>query len=100
VWDNDGVTGPKSARSQTEVFKAPTLKELAENTEKSNNEIKKDLSESLKQANKLQKQITDAARKLLEKKNPDYEDKKRIEDLLKQQQELDKKLNDIKAQQQ
>lgn len=100
VWDNDGVTGPKSARSQTEVFKAPTLKELAENTEKSNNEIKKDLSESLKQANKLQKQIADAARKLLEKKNPDYEDKKRIEDLLKQQQELDKKLNDIKAQQQ
>ena len=100
VWDNDGVTGPKSARSQTEVFKAPSLRELAENTEKSNNEIKKDLSESLKQATKLQKQIADAARKMLEKKNPDYEDKKRIEDLLKQQQELDKKLNDIKSEQQ
>ncbi len=99
VWDNDGVTGPKSARSQTQIFKAPTLKELAQSTDKSNNEIKKDLSESLKEANKLQKQITETARKLLEKKNADYEDKKRIEDLLNQQKELEQKLNEIKSEQ-
>jgi hypothetical protein len=97
VWDNDGVNGPKSARSQTQLFKAPSLRDLAESTEKSNEEIKKDLSESLKQASKLQKQITDAARKLLDKKNPDYEDKKRVEDLLKQQKELEEKLNKIKS---
>ena len=30
VWDNDGVTGSKSARSQKMIFKAPTLDELAE----------------------------------------------------------------------
>lgn len=68
VWDNDGVSGPKSARSQTQIFKAPTLKELAENTEKTNENVKKDLQESLKQAQKIQKQIAEAARKLLDKK--------------------------------
>lgn len=99
VWDNDGVNGPKSAKSQTQIFKAPTLKELAENTEKSNENIKKDLQSSLKQAQKIQKQITDAARKLLDKKNPDYEDKKRVEDLMRQQKELDEKLNQIKNEQ-
>ncbi|MBX3105537.1 MAG: hypothetical protein BWX95_00911 [Bacteroidetes bacterium ADurb.Bin141] len=100
VWDNDGVSGPKSARSQTQIFKAPTLKELAENTEKTNENVKKDLQESLKQAQKIQKQIAEAARKLLDKKNPDYEDKKRVEELLRQQKELDEKLNQIKTEQQ
>lgn len=100
VWDNDSVNGPKSAKSQSLIFKAPTLRELAENTEKSNDEIKKDLQESLKQASKIQKQITDAARKLTEKKKTDFEDRKRIEDLLKQQKELDEKLDKIKNEQQ
>jgi hypothetical protein len=100
VWDNDGVTGPKAARSQVQLFKAPTLRELASNAEKSNDEVKKDLQESLKQAAKIQKQISEAARKLVDKKNPDFEDRKRIEDLLKQQKELDEKLNNIKNEQQ
>ncbi|NNF02638.1 MAG: DUF4175 domain-containing protein, partial [Bacteroidia bacterium] len=30
VWDNDGVTGSKSARSQSKLFKAPSLRELAQ----------------------------------------------------------------------
>lgn len=99
VWDNDGVTGAKSARSQSQLFKAPTLRELAENTEKSNDEIKKDLIESIKEAKKLQKQINEAAKKLLEKKKTDYEDKKKIEDLLKEHKALEEKVKDIQKQQ-
>jgi hypothetical protein len=28
VWDNDGVTGSKSAKTQTMLFKAPTIDEM------------------------------------------------------------------------
>ena len=45
IWDNDGLSGPKSTRSQAQVFKAPTLKELAEDQEKSNENIRADRSE-------------------------------------------------------
>ena len=48
IWDNDGVTGSKSARSQKMIFKAPTLKELDENTDKNNNKIKDDFIFSAK----------------------------------------------------
>ena len=68
VWDNDGVSGPKSMRSQTQVFKAPTLKEIAEKTEKSNASIKDDLKESIDEAKQLQKELSDLNRKLMEKK--------------------------------
>ncbi len=95
IWDNDGVTGAKSTRSQSNIFKAPTLKELAENTEKNNSKLKDDLKESIEQAKKMQKDISDASKKMLEKKNLNYDDKKKIEDLLKQQQDLENKLKEM-----
>ncbi len=98
VWDNDGVTGPKSMRSQTQVFKAPTLKEIADKTEKSNASIKDDLKESIDQAKQLQKELSDLTRKLMEKKEVGWEDKKKAEDLLKKEQELKKKLEEIRKQ--
>lgn len=98
VWDNDGVSGPKSTKSQSTIFKAPTLKELADNTDKANSKIKDDLKESIDQAKKLQKDISDASKKMLEKKSMNYDDKKKIEDLLKQQQELEQKLKQMQQQ--
>ncbi|MFM2136762.1 MAG: hypothetical protein RL021_2162 [Bacteroidota bacterium] len=96
VFDNDGVSGPKSMRSQTLVFKAPSLKEIAENTEKSNQSIKDDLKESIDKARQLQKDVNDLNRKLLDKKEVGWEDRKKAEELLKKEQELKKKLEEIR----
>ncbi len=100
IWDNDGVTGAKSTRSQANIFKAPTSKELAESTEKNNSKLKDDLKESIEQAKKLQKDISEASKKMLEKKNLNYDDKKKIEDLLKQQRDLEEKTKQIQQQNQ
>jgi len=96
IWDNDGVTGSKSTRSQKMIFKAPTLKELDENTNKNNNKIKDDLVESLNQAKDVQKQLSDLQRKVAEKKTLSWEEKKKLEDLLDKQKELQKKVEKIK----
>ena len=92
VWDNDGVNGAKSSRSTPHVFKAPTLKEIAENTQKKNDEIKAMMRESMNDAKALQKEISDLEKKLAEKKSLGWEDKKKAEDLLKRQKELQKKV--------
>ncbi len=96
VWDNDGVSGPKSARSQTQVFKAPTLKELSEKTERSNASIKDDLKSSIDKAKELQKDLNDLNRKLNDKKEPGWEEKKKAEDILKKEKELREKLEEIR----
>ena len=96
IWDNDGVTGSKSTRSQKMIFKAPSLKELAENTDKNNAKIKDDLIESIKQAKDVQKELTDLQRKVAEKKELNWEEKKRLQDLLDKQKELQKKVENIK----
>jgi len=95
VWDNDGVSGPKSTRSQTLIYKAPSLKEIAENAERNNKALKDDLSESIQKTKKIQKEVNEAARRMLEKKNLDFDDKKKIEDLLKQQKELEKQVREM-----
>jgi len=95
VWDNDGVNGSKSARSQKMLFKAPSLKELAENTEKNNQKIKESLSDGLKKSKELQKEMNDLNKKILEKKALGWEEKKKIQELLDKQKEVEKTLENI-----
>ncbi len=99
VWDNDGVQGPKSARSQAHVFKAPSLTELEKEKEKSNADMKDEMSETMKQAKKIQKETSEILKKLTEKKKLEYDDKKTMEDLLKQQKDLQNKVENMKQQQ-
>jgi hypothetical protein len=95
VWDNDGVNGAKSARTQKMMFKAPTLQQLSESTEKKNSKIKEDLQASLKKAKELQKDMNDISKKLMEKKSIGFEEKKKIQELIDKQKELQNTVEEI-----
>jgi hypothetical protein len=96
VFDNDGVNGAKSSKTQVMTYKAPTLDEIQEKAEKSNSEIKADLEESIKKAKQLQKDVNEMAKKINDKKQLGYEEKKKIEELLKKQNDLKNKVEEIK----
>jgi hypothetical protein len=96
VRDNDGIQGPKASRTQKQFFKVPTVKEIAEQREKDNQEIKSSLKETIEDAKKLKEDIKKLNEKLLEKKEMGWEEKKKIQDLLKQQQELNSQVEKIK----
>jgi hypothetical protein len=96
VWDNDGVTGSKSTRSQKMIFKAPSLKEIAENMDKNNDKIKDDLQESIHQAKDVQKELADLQRKVAEKQTLSWDEKKKLQELLDKQKELQNKVEKIK----
>ncbi len=96
IWDNDGVTGSKSTRSQKMLFKAPSMKEIFENAEKNNEKIKNDLQESISQAKDVQKELSELQRKIVEKKTLSWEEKKKLQELLNKQKELQNKIEKIK----
>ncbi|MFA4853654.1 MAG: hypothetical protein WC599_14150, partial [Bacteroidales bacterium] len=93
VWDNDGVNGSKATRSQKLIFKLPSLKELEEKTEESNEKIKNDLTQSLVEAKQLQKEIEDFNKKLVDKKTLSWQEKKQMHDLLDKQLNLQNKID-------
>ncbi len=98
VFDNDGVNGSKSTRSKTLVYKAPTKKELQEQAEKNNQNIKSSLESALQEAKALQKEINEMNKRMIEKQNLDWNDKKKMQDLLDKQKELQQKVEDIQKQ--
>ncbi|MCY7408800.1 MAG: hypothetical protein LH473_00875 [Chitinophagales bacterium] len=96
AWDNDGVNGSKFSRSQVMTFAKPTEKEMEKQTYQESEKIKDDLESSMKEAQQLRDEFEKLQNELLNKKNPTWEDKKKIEDLLKRQQELNNKIEGVK----
>lgn len=95
VWDNDGVNGRKSVKTNLKTFKSKTIDERNADASKSNKDIKKNLSESITDAKQIQKDLEELKKKLSEKKKVGWEEKEKMKDLLEKQKELEKKVNDI-----
>jgi hypothetical protein len=96
VFDNDGVNGSKSTRSEKRIFKIPSLNELAERSEKKGDEIKQDLQSSINLAKQIQKQMADLNKKMMEKKSLSWEDRKQMRELMEMQKELEQKVEEVK----
>jgi hypothetical protein len=96
VWDNDGVHGSKSSRSNVMVFEMPSLNELNKQIAQDNKELKEDFQQKMKEAKDLKNQLKDMQDKLQEKKNLGWEDKKNLSDNIERQKELQKQLEEMK----
>ena len=98
VWDNDGVNGRKSTKSNVRSLKMPDIEELERATEKNANNIKQNLEKTIQKAQKLRKDISDIQQKILQKKNLDWEDKNAVKDLLKKQKDLKQEIENLQQQ--
>lgn len=98
IWDNDGVRGSKSSKSSTMILKIPSLDEIDKQTEQNNNDLKKQIEQSLMDINKVQKQIENLDKKMLDKKDLGWQERKQLEDLISKQQQLQLNVEDIKNQ--
>lgn len=93
VWDNDGVNGRKSSRSANYIFSLPSEEEIKAEISKSQRAAEKNVDQSLKKAKDLKQSIDEAQEKLRGKQNLDWQDKKMLEDLIKQKEKLDETIN-------
>lgn len=96
VWDNDEVNGSKPAVSDRFYFRAPTLKEIDDQSDKLANDLKSSLYEAEKKAKDIQKDIAKAQKDLIENKELKWENKKFIESIMEKQEKLKEELKEIK----
>jgi len=96
VFDNDQVHGPKSMKSGNYSMRKLSEKELEKVVDNNATQIKNELSKSLQDAKQFQKDLEQIKRKMLEKEKMDFSDKKLIEELIKKQEDLQKKLENSK----
>ncbi len=98
VWDNDGVNGSKSTKTSTYSFFVPSQDNLVAEINTSQTKTQQKIDQSVGKANKLQDQIEQASQKLKGKQNLDWQDKKMLEDIVQQKQDLEKMVKDLKEQ--
>lgn len=95
VWDNDGVNGAKSSKSEVFSIKAPDKQKLREETDASSNALQEKMEEALKEAKDLQKELDQLQQKLKTQQPLTWEEKKRLEQVSEQQKELQQKMQEL-----
>jgi hypothetical protein len=98
VCDNDGIHGAKCARSGRFQFNAPTVEAIENLTARQEQNIAKDLQTTLSDAKKLEQQIDDLNKRLIDKTTLNWQDKKQIEDLLERQKDVKENLEKVQQQ--
>ena len=92
IWDNDGINGPKATKTSTSVYKLPSLEEIEQQTEKLNKEIKESLNNAQSESKNLEEEMMGVEKMLTEKKNLDWNDKQKIQELLEKKKSIQEKL--------
>lgn len=95
IWDNDGVNGSKSARSQKMIYKTDSFEELQEKAQAASTEIKDNMESAMKDLKLLQRDIDELNKQLFEKKSISWQEKQQIENLLTRQKNVRQRLEDM-----
>jgi len=96
TFDNDGVNGSKSARTNLMVYAMPTVEEFEEMEEENDKEVKDKLKKSIDESKKLQEDMKKMREKLLQEKDVDWQTKKDIEKLLERQKKMEEQVQEAK----
>lgn len=98
VWDNDGVNGYKASSTSSYVFSIPDQDAIKESLNKSSEQTQTQISKTVQQAEQLKKEIENVEKKLKGKKELSWQDKQKLEDILKRREELEKELQEMREQ--
>ncbi len=96
VFDNDGINGSKSARTNLMIFSMPTVEEFQAMADKNNQQIKSELQKALEESRKVQEEMKKVREKLLQEKDLNWQNRKELEKLLERQKELQKQIEEAK----
>ncbi len=93
IFDNDNVSGPKSAKSQIFMVRVPSLDEILSGVDKSHDDIEQQLKETMNEAEELKKELDKIDNELKQdKKEITWEEKQKIENTLDKYEKLQDKI--------
>jgi hypothetical protein len=94
IFDNDAVSGPKSAKSSTYNIRVPSLSEILSNADNTQDQSEKELLDASKEAQELKQKFTEISQELRQdKKNISWQEKQKIEQTLDDFKKLQDKVN-------
>lgn len=96
VFDNDNVSGPKSAKTPVYNVRVPSLDEILAGVDKLQNGAVDELSKTLQEAEQLKKDLEKIDQELKQdKRELTWEEKEKIEKALDKFEQLQEKISDV-----
>lgn len=99
IWDNDGINGSKSRRSELFYISLPTRETLDSLAEATEEDVISKLEEKTNDLNQLRKDIEEMIKDLMSKKELDWTDKEKIKELLEKQEEIQEEWKEVQEEQ-
>lgn len=99
IWDNDGINGAKSKRSEFFFISMPTRETLDSIADASEDNIISKLEDKTNQLDQLRKDLEDMIKDLMSKKELDWSDKEKMKDLLEKQKEIQEEWEKVQEEQ-
>jgi len=98
VSDNDAIHGPKTARSQMFEIKVPTDEELDKILEQTSSDVQQSADAQMSELQKLQEEINEMMRRLVDKKELNWQDKKDLEQIAEKQKQVHEMMKEMQRQ--
>jgi len=96
VYDNDTVSGPKSARSEVRRIKVPSIDEFFDEADEVQDYVKEELTKTMDEAEELSKELEKLSNELKKnKKEITWEEKEKLESALNKFEEMSKKVSEV-----
>ncbi|MFZ4563222.1 MAG: hypothetical protein ACOYNU_07580, partial [Bacteroidales bacterium] len=92
VCDNDGIHNPKCTKSEVKMISTPTQEELSQLTEQNEQSMQDKIHQSMQESNRIEKTVDELNKKMVEQNNISWQEKKKMEDLIKANLEIEQKI--------
>ena len=96
VFDNDAISGPKSARSDNKNYSVPDLNTIFDYNVQTNTQMNASLNEAEKLAKEIVSDVKELQRKMLDNTVDNWEKQQLSKDIVEKKSKLDKLLNSVK----
>ena len=95
IWDNDGVSGPKSARSQKESFAIPTQQEVEDFMKNAGKAVEKKIEESSKLSKNIKDDLNKLKQEMLNREMTSFEKSQKLKSIMEQYKQLQETVNEV-----
>ena len=99
IWDNDGINGPKSRRSEYFQVSLPTRETLDSIADVSEENIISNLENKANELEELRNDIEEILKDLMSKKELDWTDKEKMKELLEKEKKIQEEWEKVQEEQ-
>jgi len=95
AFDNDNVSGPKSAKSLTYSIRFPSINEIFTDVQQEHEQAYETFEDMYEQSKELKEKLSELVQEMKKDPNLNWEEKQQLEDVVKTQQQMQQALEEV-----